>query len=248
MIDAGFNLEFTHTQEHLLMDDGIASDLGLGQRRTATDLAYTRLRQVIIDGELMPDARLTELNLAERLQISRTPLRQALQRLETEGWVRRTSTGGIRVGGVSEKEIDALYAVRASLESLALREAMVHATSTDVSAMRTILTEQTQAIVAGDLSGAADIGERFHHRIWQLSKNRICVEFLETVYDRTKRYRRLAFDEHTSTRQGAEEHVRILEFFSDDDIEGAVHCLSSHIEQSRKAVRSAFERWSTKSI
>ena len=78
----------------------------------------------LIDGELMPDERLTEVKLAESLQISRTPLRQALQRLETEGWIRQTSTGGILVGGVSELEIEALYDVRSTLESLGLGQAI----------------------------------------------------------------------------------------------------------------------------
>jgi len=226
------------------MDDKPKHNFALGSRRTAKDLAYERLRQIIIDGALLPDQRVTELSLADHLQISRTPLRQALQHLESEGWIRRTSTGAIRIGGVSENDIDDLYTVRSSLEVQALRQASLNAVEQDLVSVRAILAEQAQAIEADDLSSAADIGERFHHFIWELSRNHICIEFLEIIYDRTKRYRRLAFDQHSNTRQGAVEHAKIFDFFAGGDINSAERCLIEHIAQSRKIVRAAFQQWS----
>jgi len=225
------------------MGDGSLLNAGLGRRRTATDLAFARLRQAIIDGELMPDERLTEIKLAESLRISRTPLRQALQQLETEGWIRRTSTGGIRVGGVSDVEIEALYDVRSSLECLALSEAIARIRESDISSLRSILAGQRRALAVGDFSAAADLSEAFHQEIWQLSCNNVCIEFLETINGRTKRYRRIAFGGQADIDQGIADHEQILDRIASRDAQGAQELLVLHIEHSRRAVKSAFLSW-----
>lgn len=223
------------------------SDAGIGRRRTATDLAFDWLRQAIINGELRPDERLTETKLAETLRVSRTPLRQALQRLETQGWIRRTSTGGIRVGGVSDVEIDALYNVRSSLECLALTEAMANIRDSDIFRLRSNLEGQKAAFAVGDFSAAADLTLTFHPHIWTLSRNNVCVEFLNTVNDRTKRYRRIAFGDRTNIASGIAEHEQILDRIAAKDIEGAQKLLIDHIEHSRNAVKSAFLSWQRQS-
>jgi DNA-binding GntR family transcriptional regulator len=226
-----------------MMDDGPVLKAELGRRRTATDLAFARLRQAIINGEFMPDERLTEIKLANTLRISRTPLRQALQQLETEGWIRRTSTGGIRVGGVSELEIESLYDVRSSLECLALSEAIARMRESDVSGLRSILAGQKRALNAGDYLAAADLSESFHRKLWQLSSNDVCIEFLETINGRTKRYRRIAFGGQANIGQGVAEHEQIMDRIVSKDTEGAQALLVTHIEHSRSAVKSAFLNW-----
>jgi DNA-binding GntR family transcriptional regulator len=226
---------------------GSISEAKMGRRRTATDLAFAWLRQAIINGELPPDERLTETKLAESLHVSRTPLRQALQRLETEGWIKRTSTGAIRVVGVSDDEIDALYNVRSSLECLALTEAIARLRESDISSLRSNLASQRAAFVAGDFPGAADVSSTFHQEIWQLSCNSICIEFLESINDRTQRYRSIAFGGRANIAHGITEHEHILDRIASKDTEGAKELLVDHIEHSRNAVKSAFLNWERRS-
>jgi len=215
----------------------------LGRRRTATDLAFERLRQAIINGELKPDERLTETKLAASLHISRTPLRHAFQRLETEGWVRRTSTGGIRVCGVSDLEIEGLYDVRSSLESLALGQSIAQIRESDLSNLRSNLEDQRRVLGTGDISAVADLSEAFHREIWRLSGNHVCIEFLGKIDDRTKRYRRIAFGGQSNIAQGVTEHEQILDRMAVKDADGARELLVLHIEHSRTAVKSAFRGW-----
>lgn len=225
------------------MDDGYHLELELGRRRTAADMAFSRLRKAIIDGELKPDERLTEIKLAESLRISRTPLRNALQRLEAEGWIRRTSTGGIRVGGVSESEIDALYDVRSSLEALAIRKAIGRLTEAQVVELHSNLADQKRALEANNISLAGELSELFHRQIWQASDDHVCLEFLESINARTKRYRRIAFRGQANIYQGVAEHERIMDRLDAGDSDGAIALITSHIEHSRNAVKLAFRNW-----
>ena len=197
----------------------------------------------LIDGELMPDERLTEVKLAESLQISRTPLRQALQRLETEGWIRRTSTGGIRVGSVSELEIEALYDVRSTLESLMLGQAITRLRKPDISRLHSNLAAQKRALVDRDFLATADLSEAFHREIWKMSRNNVCIDILELINDRMKRYRRIAFGGPANFGQGVMEHDQILDHISSRDVKGAQELLVNHIEHSRSVVKSDFLNW-----
>jgi len=229
------------------MAGGTIFEARMGRRRTATDITFASLREAIINGELLPDERLTETRLAESLSVSRTPLRQALQRLETEGWIQRTATGAIRVVSVSDDEIDALYNVRSSLECLALTEAIARIRESDISTLRVNLASQRAAFSVGDFSAAADVSSTFHQKIWQLSCNSICIEFLETINDRTQRYRRIAFGGQANIAHGITEHEEILNRIASKDTEGAKELLLDHIEHSRDAVKAAFLNWERRS-
>ncbi|MGE5615809.1 MAG: GntR family transcriptional regulator [Bacillota bacterium] len=88
----------------------------LGPRWTTADHVHAILEKMVISGALKPRDRLTELSLAGQLQVSRTPLRQSLQRLVSQGWIQRSANGSIHVVDVSDRELEALYAVRMSLE------------------------------------------------------------------------------------------------------------------------------------
>ncbi len=225
------------------MDSAPMLEPDLGRRRTTADLAFERLRGAIIDGQLKPDERLTETRLAASLRISRTPLRHAFQRLETEGWVRRASTGGLRVCGVSDVEIDDLYDVRSTLEALAVGQSIARLEAPDIATLRASIDDQRRALAADDIAAVTDLSEAFHHEIWRLSANQVCIEFLARIDDRTKRYRRIAFGGHANIAQGVTEHEQLLDRMAVGDVDGAQAMLIRHIGHSRDAVRSAFLGW-----
>src|SRR5690606_29206902 len=93
------------------------------QQETYKDQAYRLLRRAILEGDLKPGEPLVASRLSQQLGISRTPVREAVQALEKEGWVERRRSGGVRVSGLSMDQIEELFAIRGALEGLACRYA-----------------------------------------------------------------------------------------------------------------------------
>jgi DNA-binding GntR family transcriptional regulator len=220
----------------------------LGRRWTAADQVHRALETMVIDGTLKPGDRLTELDLAARLQVSRTPLRQALEKLVGKGWMRRAANGAIHVVDVSEQEIEALYAVRSSLEELVLREAAARITRVEIEALERALAQQQRAARASDAQSVSRHGEEFHRCLWRLSGNAVGMQFLEEVLQRTTRYRRLSFAKPERFRKGLEQHRTLLAALSSGDIDRACSVLRKHVDESRRYVLQAFRDWRKKDV
>jgi DNA-binding GntR family transcriptional regulator len=213
------------------------------QRWTAADHVYEILEELVISGQLKPGDRLTEVSLAEQLEVSRTPLRQALQRLVSKGWIQRAPNGAIRVVDVSDGEIEALYAVRNALEDLILCQAFQRMQTPDVAALRALIAAQEHAAKAGNAHQVSHHGEAFHRLLWSLSGNAVGAQFLEDVLQRTTRYRRLSFVEPYRFREGMKQHSRLLAALEKGELESARKILRAHVDESRRYVLQAFKAW-----
>lgn len=213
----------------------------LGQRWTAADQAHQVLQRHVISGALKPGDRLTEEVLATQLHVSRTPLRQALQRLVSDGWAHRSASGALYVVDVSEQEIEALYAVRAALEEMIVCQAAKHLTLTALNELRGILLLQEQASRTGDSELVSAQGERFHQTLWHLSDNQVGCAFLEDVLRRTTRYRRLSFSASHRFQEGNKQHWQILRALEKGDLDQTRRLLAKHVNDSRKYVLQAFK-------
>jgi DNA-binding GntR family transcriptional regulator len=224
--------------------DNAPQELPVHARRwTAADHVYDALEQMVIEGTLQPGDRLTEIGLAARLQVSRTPLRQAIEKLVSRRWMRRTASGALHVIEVSEQEIEALYAVRTSLEQLMLLQAAERLTPLDLDQLREILSRQAAAAKSSDATNVSRHGEEFHRLMWHLSGNDVGRQFLEEVLQRTTRYRRLSFAKPHRFRKGLEEHRRVVAALARGDIDEACSVLKKHVDESRRYVLQAFRAW-----
>jgi len=212
-------------------------------RWTTADRVYETIEQMVIAGRLRPGYRLTEISLAAQLAVSRTPLRQALQRLVSRGWVQRLPNGAIAVVDVSVEEIEALYAVRAALEELLLRQAAKRMKAGDLEALRQVLTGQDRATKLGDPELVSTYGERFHRMLWGLSANPVGIQFLEHILQRTTRYRRLSFSEPYRFKEGSRQHWNVIAALADGDVARACRVLRDHVDRSRSYVLQAFQSW-----
>lgn len=222
--------------------DGSAA---IGMRWTAADHVYEVLEQMVIAGTLRPGHRLTEISLAAQLRVSRTPLRQALQKLVSKGWIRRAHNGAIHVVDVSEQEIEALYAVRGALEEMMLIQAAERVGPAGVAELRELVSRQEQAAKSGNADLVASHGEAFHRTLWRLSENNVGAQFLEDVLQRTTRYRRLSFVEPYRFRKGLKQHSDLVGALEKGDVEAARRIIRAHIQESRNYVQQAFKAWLT---
>ena len=192
--------------------------------------AYTLILEAIEAGVYQPGNRLVESELAEHLGVSRTPVREALQRLETQSMLRRDGRSLI-VASLDHNQLSELYAVRTELEGLAARLAARHATDEELRVLRRMVDED-RALVGGDPRQLSQANKRFHRQIHLASHNRFLVQQLDLVH------RSMALLATTSLaakgRDGVaiDEHESIVAAIEARDGEVAYAALKNHISRA----------------
>jgi DNA-binding GntR family transcriptional regulator len=192
---------------------------------------YDRLKQAIMQGELVPGEQLVELALAEWCQVSRTPIREALTRLEQDGLVRRSDRGLI-VRESSPEEILDLYDTRIVLESRAAAVAAERRTSIDLLAMRRA-DERVHRVDAGDANAMAERNRELHRTIWHASHNESLIDLLERLNLHLGRYpaTTLAFPGRQATSH--DEHRELINAIEARDAETASVLATRHFSAAR---------------
>src|SRR5699024_8613641 len=161
------------------------------ERYTAKEFAYTELKKQIIEGTLEPDEPIIEEALANNLDISRTPLREALQRLEQEDLVIRQNNGRLKVAPLSVQEVKELFGVRAKLESIMVKQATENMTEKDANKLTMIVNMIKETAKMGEVGDILQYGTEFHGFIYALSHNKTVNKILTQLNDRIHRYQHL---------------------------------------------------------
>lgn len=194
---------------------------------------YEALTEMIIDGTLERGRHLVEVELAGMLGVSRQPVREALQRLNNEGWVDLRPGFGAMVHVPAEDEVDQLLAARAALESESARLAARHATKDDVARLKELCKVGTAYHESGDIDGAVRTNGELHSLITQMSGNRFLVDFAGQVDRRVRWY----YTPVAPARGAASwrEHNRLVKAISEGDEDKAAQTMREHTEHTRKA-------------
>ena len=153
------------------------------------DVVFKTLRQAILKGELEPGERLMEIQLAERLGVSRTPIREAIRKLELEGLVLMIPRRGAEVAKISEKNLRDVLEVRRSLEELAIDLACQRIQEEELETLREAQKEFAAAIAAGDAMEIAQTDEKFHEIIYSGTGNQKLMQILSNLREQMYRYR-----------------------------------------------------------
>ncbi|WP_327720559.1 GntR family transcriptional regulator [Streptomyces sp. NBC_00490] len=187
---------------------------------------YDALTELIINGSLKPGQHLVEADLAEHLGVSRQPIREALQRLHTAGWVDLRPAQGAFVHCPTAEECAQLLSVRAVLETHSARGAAQHATPADVARLRELQRTGLTALAAGDARAIVEANAALHAHITHLSRNAVLAELIPQV-DRRVRWYYMPIAKPRGTDAWSE-HALIIEAIADRDPEGAEELMRRH--------------------
>ena len=187
---------------------------------------YKLVLEAIDGGIFKPGDRLVESDLAERFGVSRTPIREALQRLETQSLLARDGRSLI-VATLDHNQMTELYAVRAELEALAARLAARHATGEEVRVLRDLVTEDRGLI--GDSLALSSANRRFHKQIHLASHNRYLVQQLDLVHRTMALMATTSLAVKGRSETALDEHQAIVEAIEMRDEERAFLALKDHI-------------------
>jgi DNA-binding GntR family transcriptional regulator len=201
---------------------------------TKSDFAYTRVRELILSGELEPGAVINQATLAREIGISTTPLREALKRLKQQGLVELDAHRDARVARLDAEEARDLLEVRRSLDPLAASLAADRRTKQDVAEMRASL-EGLEALPSNPTMEQLVAHRRFHAAIYRASHNALLVETLDGLWDTADRYRRHGLQVERSAEERAlkaQEHTLLFEAIVEGDGATAEEVMRAHIQTS----------------
>jgi DNA-binding GntR family transcriptional regulator len=191
--------------------------------------AYSLILEAIDTGVYRPGDRLVESELADRFGVSRTPVREALQRLETQSMLTRDGRSLI-VASLDHNQLAELYVVRAELEGLAARLAAKHATEEEVRVLRHMVDEDRA--LTGDPQAMSQANRRFHKQIHLASHNRYLVQQLDLVYRSMALMATTSLAAEGRTEATLDEHAAIVDAISAGDGDAAYAALRTHISRA----------------
>jgi DNA-binding GntR family transcriptional regulator len=193
------------------------------------DKAHSQLKAAIRSRKFLPGQRMREVELAEWLGVSRTPVREALSRLQTEGLVTPgPRDNGLVIATLDGHQVSELYAVRASLEGLAARLSAIHATAGEFEAMRAIVARQASA-PENDPQGLAHLNTNFHSVLYRGAHNRYLLELLKSVECTLALLPGTTFSAQGRPESALREHVEIVEAVTARDPDRAEEAARAHI-------------------
>lgn len=203
------------------------------------DVVFETLRQAILRGELKPGERLMEIHLAQKLGVSRTPVREAIRKLELEGLVRMIPRKGAVVAEITVSDLEDVLEVRMALEELAVKLACRSITGEQLSEMRRLSEEFKKTLKGNDVGACAQADMKFHEAIYDATGNGRLVQILNNLREQMYRYRMEYLKDRQSHMMLVQEHEEILSALENRDETAALAVTARHIERQKEHIIGA---------
>lgn len=200
------------------------------------DVVFNTLRQAILKGELKPGERLMEIALAERLGVSRTPIREAMRKLELEGLVVMIPRRGAQVANITEKDLNDVLEVRIALENVAIEKACKRMTEEEMGRLWLAAKEFEHIIGEDNLVKLAEADVAFHEIIYQASDNKRLMQVLNNMREQIYRYRVEYLKDADTRNVLVEEHEELTKAIKERDTARAQEISFRHIENQRMGI------------
>ncbi|AEE90298.1 Transcriptional regulator, GntR family [Tepidanaerobacter acetatoxydans Re1] len=205
------------------------STIKLDNYKPLRDLVFAAMREAILSGKLKPGERLMEVQLAEEMGVSRTPVREAIRKLELEGLVVMVPRKGAYVAGLTLKDVAEVFEIRSSLEGLAAALAADRITDEEVEALDNILKEISEAVGKGDIDKVIKKDGEFHQILFSASRNNRLAQMINNLKEQIDRFRVQSFSNPVRLKSVLSEHKEILDAIKQGNIENAEKLAKEHI-------------------
>ena len=199
------------------------------------DQIFEKLENDILIGKYKKDEILTELGLSEELGVSRTPIREALTRLEHEHLIMFIPKG-IKVIGISFEDIQIIFDIRSRIEGLAARLAAKNATAEQIDKMKEIVDLQEFYCMKNDTNNIKFMDTEFHSILYEMMHSTHFCEMLRELHKKTLKYRGTSVQSKSRAEESAKEHRAIFDAILNGNESKAEHCILIHIENAKKNI------------
>ncbi len=200
------------------------------------EMVYEELKMQILTGGIIPGTRMMEVELAEEMGVSRTPIREAIRKLEKEGLVTIEPRRGAYASMISTEDMVEILEVRQDLEGLAAQMAASRMTDKEMDELKKIAEKYNKAVAEGSMEEMIRHDTRFHRLIVDSCNNKILVHMIEQLQELVLRFRYIYYDNFKRAENMPEEHREIVEGIKSGDEERARQAAEVHIYRLKQLV------------
>lgn len=208
--------------------------------KTIRELVYDTLRQAIFEGELKDGDRLIEKELAQRLGVSRTPVREAIRKLESDGLIEYSPRKGVVVRGITSEMAAEIYAIREALEVAAIPFVVQSITAEELAELYSLLAEMKSLTEAGSVDELLKVARRFNDTLIGCSRMPHLIKLIDTYQDYQHAFRRVTLSRELRKPSALHEHEEILKAIDEKDTARAEQLMRQHLRAAREEYLTAF--------
>ena len=228
-------------EETQLKAPGLESLEALPGRKSLGQHVFENLRQAIIRGDVSPGNRLVESRVADALGISRTPVREAIHKLEREGLLRRLPRGGFSVLSLTREDVEEAFGIRSVLESYAARLATIKHRAEELNPLEEKINEYQFCMDNKQLQALPEINTAFHDLLYALSRSPKLIRMINDLKDQIYRFRRILLNVEEMARVSNEDHCRMLKAMKKRDADRVEKLVREHIMRGQRVVLKELE-------
>ena len=225
-------------QQNSILEEKEMLDFSLQNHRPLRELVYDQLKKEILVGNITPGTRMMEVELADELGVSRTPVREAIRKLEKEGLVTIEPRRGAYASDISVKDLVDVLEVREDLEGLAASLAATRMTEECLSELEEITEGYSRAISENNTEEIIHYDEMFHKKIVESTENKTLIQMIKNVQELALRFRYLYYDDFSRYENMPTEHREIIDAIKSGDSETAREVADKHIRKLKTFVLS----------
>ena len=221
---------------------GRISKIKLNDYKPLGEVIFDTFREAIIMGELKPGERLMDVHLADKMGVSRTPVREAIRKLELEGLVTMVPRKGAFVSIISSKDIMDVLEVRASLDGLATALSAERIKDCELKELEAVHNQFIENVEKNNLNGTIKKDVEFHDIIYRSSRNDKLIDLTCKLREQIHRFRVIYLKDYGSTTNIVSEHVSIINAIKGKDPDTASKLAREHIKKQETAIIKALDK------
>ena len=211
-------------------------NLDIQNHRPLREIVYEELKMQILKGQIVPGTRMMEVEMAEEMGVSRTPIREAIRKLEKEGLVTIEPRKGAYASQISTKDMVDILEVRQNMEGLAAYYAALRMSDEQKKQLGEISESYNKAVIENNTPDMIKYDTAFHHLIVEGSGNKMLVHMIEQLQELVLRFRYLYYDDFRRAEKMPREHKAIYDAIFNGDTEKARRAADVHIDRLKKLV------------
>lgn len=208
----------------------------IAEKRSLGQDVYDHLKLAIIDQDIAPGARLVESRMAQMLGISRTPLREALHKLEREDWIEKISSGGFKVMALTREDIEETFGIRAVLEAYAARLAAQKHRPADLVPLERVMKKFQDCLEKKQTARLPDINTEFHDLLYAMSDSPRLIKMINQLRAQIFRFRQIILKQETYAAASCQDHIDMMAAMRKRDEDRVETLVRAHILKGKQAV------------
>jgi DNA-binding GntR family transcriptional regulator len=224
-----------------LRNPNLGSLSAIPERKPLGHYVFENLKQAIVRGDFSPGNRLVESRIAEAMGISRTPVREAIHKLEREGLIKKLPQGGFYVLNLTREEIEETFGIRSVLESYAARLAAINHQKEELEPVEEKIGEFQYFLNRGEMGTLLKINTEFHNLLYAMSRSPKLIKMINDLQDQIYRFRKIILNIETMAKTSNDDHRQMLSAMKTRDADRVETLVRQHILRGQRIVLKELE-------